>query len=168
MKPKPRQRCEWGARTVRWLACSALLITAVACDAQQTAPLAASITIRDQQVQLEIARSETEKAKGLGDRDSLAWGQGMLFEYSAPGFPRFWMKDMRFDIDIVWIREFRIVDISHRVKHFPEGPGPTIQPRELADTVLEVPAGFAQAHRWRLGDRVTLSGVAPGVPSSAP
>ncbi|MCH7868586.1 MAG: DUF192 domain-containing protein [Myxococcales bacterium] len=168
MRPKPRQRREWGVRTRHWLACSAVLITAIACEAGQTAPLAPSITIRDQWVQLEIARTEAEKAKGLGDRDRLDWGQGMLFEYSAPGFPRFWMKDMRFDIDIVWIRDFRIVDISHRVKHFPEGPGPTIRPRELVDTVLEVPAGFAQAHRWRLGDRVTLSGVAPGVPSSAP
>lgn len=143
----------------RRLWCYALLVVAVACEAGSSAPKAPSITIRNQTIRLEIARTPSQQAKGLGNRDELAWGHGMLFEYPAPGFPGFWMKDMRFDIDIVWLRDGRIVDLSHRVRHFPEGPGPIIRPRELIDTVLEVPAGFAQAHSWRVGDRATLTGV---------
>ena len=87
-----------------------------------------------------------------------------MFQYSAPRFAGFWMKDMRFDIDIVWIREGRIIEVSHRVEHSPEGPGPTIRPRELVDTVLEVPAGFAQANGWRIGDRVELRRASPPNP----
>ncbi len=137
------------------LALVALLGT-LACEAQPTIAPTPSITIRNHRVELEFARTRAEQARGLGGRDSLAWNHGMLFEYSRPGFPGFWMKDMRFDIDIVWIRDLRIVDISHRVKYSPEGPGQTVRPRELVETVLEVPAGFAQAHGWRVGDRVTI------------
>ena len=140
---------------------SALLLVSMACEAEPAPKPGPSITIKNQRVELLLARTREEQSKGLGGRDSLAWDHGMLFQYPAPGFPGFWMKDMRFDIDIVWIRDNRIVDISHRVKHSPVGPGPTIQPRELTDTVLEVPAGYAQSHGWRAGDRVHLDLVGP-------
>lgn len=142
-----------------------MLLGSLACEARLAPPPAAapfpSITIRHHSVQLEFARTPAEQAKGLGGRESLAWDHGMLFEYSEPRFVGFWMKDMRFDIDIVWIREQRIVDLSHRVKHSPEGTGPTIRPRELVDSVLEVPAGFAQSHGWRIGDRVVIARAPP-------
>jgi uncharacterized membrane protein (UPF0127 family) len=109
------------------------------------------MTIGSQRVALELALTRDQQAIGLGRRDSLDWDHGMLFSYDQPGFHRFWMKDMRFDIDIVWIRGDRVVDISHRVPHVPGGNGPTVRPRELADRVLEVPAGYAQAHGWHAG-----------------
>ncbi len=137
---------------------SALLFGATSCEAEPEAakPTGPTMTIRDTVVSLEFARTRAEQSRGLGGRDGLAWNHGMLFEYPSPRFPGFWMKDMRFDIDIVWIRAGRIVDISHRVRHFEDGPGPTLKPRELTDTVLEVPAGYAQANGWRIGDRAIL------------
>ena len=113
-------------------------------------------TIRDAVVELEIVSTPLEKQRGLGYRDELAWDRGMLFEYTEPGFVAIWMKGMRFDIDIVWIRNGRIVDIAHRVPHRVEDPLPIYRPREVADTVLEVPAGYAQAHGWRAGDAVRI------------
>jgi uncharacterized membrane protein (UPF0127 family) len=121
---------------------------------------AASLSIRNQQVELELAITPEIQTRGLGYRDSLAWHHGMLFIYPRPAFHRFWMRGMRFDIDIVWIRGDRIVDISHGVRHVRGENGPTIQPRELADRVLEVPAGYASAHAWRAGDRVVYAGDA--------
>jgi hypothetical protein len=115
------------------------------------------VTIRHARVSTEIVRSFEDRARGLGGRDSLAWNHGMLFPYERPDFLAFWMKDMRFSIDIVWIRDGRIVEIAHRVPWSPEGPGPTLRPRELADAVLEVPAGYAEAHGWQRGDRVEVS-----------
>jgi uncharacterized membrane protein (UPF0127 family) len=89
----------------------------------------------------------------------------MLFEYDRPGFYSFWMRDVRFDLDLVWIRDGRIVDVHHRVPApkdpTPEGSLPTYRPRELADTVLEVSAGFAAAHGWQPGDRVEIERSAP-------
>jgi uncharacterized membrane protein (UPF0127 family) len=121
-------------------------------------------TIRGQRVALELAITPAEQRLGLGRRDALPWDHGMLFLYTQPAFHRFWMKDMRFDIDIVWIRGDRIVDISHRVPHVPGGNGPTVAPAELADKVLEVNAGYASAHGWRPGHRVELELARPWPP----
>ena len=114
------------------------------------------ITIAGQRVALEVAETPEQQSRGLGERDALAWNRGMLFLYDEPGFPRFWMKGMRFDIDIVWIHGDRIVDISHGVAHIPGETGPVVAPRNLTDRVLEVPAGYAQSHGWRVGQRVAI------------
>lgn len=126
--------------------------------ASQALPTA---TIRGQAVTLEVARTPEEQTLGLGDRDALPWGRGMLFLYEQPALLTFWMKGMRFDIDIVWIRDGRIVGISPFVPHPRDDPDrpATVRSPELADTVLEVPAGYAQANGWRRGDRVELRGL---------
>lgn len=132
-----------------------------ACGESETEPLGPSLQIRGQRVALEVVRTPEAQRRGLGYRDSLAWDHGMLFPYDErPAFHSFWMQGMRFDIDIVWIRKGRIVDIAHRVPHpgpdDPSGNGPTVRPREISDRVLEVPAGYAQAHGWRVGDPVSF------------
>ena len=118
-----------------------------------------TVTIRHTTVSVEVMRTREEQALGLGSRDSLAWGRGMLFVYDRPDFFTFWMKRMRFDIDIVWIRDGRVVAVSHRVPHppNPEGAPATVRAPELVDRVLEVPAGFAQAHGWTRNDVVEIA-----------
>jgi uncharacterized membrane protein (UPF0127 family) len=66
------------------------------------------------------------------------------------------MFDMHFDIDIVWIRDDRIVDVTPRARHDPPGELPIHRPREPANLVLEVPAGTAEKLGWKIGDRVTV------------
>ncbi|MCG8590021.1 MAG: DUF192 domain-containing protein [Proteobacteria bacterium] len=119
------------------------------------------VSVQAARIAVEIADTREEQSLGLGQRDELAWGRGMLFVYPEPGFPGFWMKDMRFDIDIVWIRDGHVVGIQHQVRHLPTGPGPIYRPPELTDTVLEVPAGTAAAHGWRRGDRVRVERLQP-------
>jgi len=159
-RPGVRARQRAVARS-RWLAVAAACLL-VACDPSGAAsdPEAEEpegwITIRGQRIALELAITAHEQRLGLGRRDELPWGQGMLFLYAEPRFHRFWMKDMRFDIDIVWIRAGRIVDISHGVRHVPGGTGDQVAPRELADRVLEVPAGYAAAQGWRPGQPVEV------------
>jgi hypothetical protein len=117
------------------------------------------VTIRQQSIEVEVVRTREEQARGLSERDSLAWGSGMLFPYERPAFVSFWMKGMRFDIDIVWIRDGRIVGIAGRVPYppDPEAAPATARSPELIDMVLEVPAGYAGAHGWSRGDRVRVS-----------
>ncbi|MBW2272729.1 MAG: DUF192 domain-containing protein [Deltaproteobacteria bacterium] len=138
-----------------------------ACSGGEGAPAEPSLRIRGQRVWLEIVRTRAEQSRGLGYRDSLAWDRGMLFPYDdRPDFHAFWMKGMRFDIDIVWIRDGRVIDIAHRVPHpapdDPTGTGSTVRPRELSDRVLEVPAGYAGAHGWQVGDPVAFDLEAGG------
>jgi uncharacterized membrane protein (UPF0127 family) len=138
---------------------SVCLLLSCGADSRKAAPPTA--TIGGQQVRLEIARTPGEQALGLGNRDSLSWGHGMLFVYDEPGFFTFWMKRMRFDIDIVWIRDGRVVGIAAFVPYPRENPDTpaTVRAPELVDTVLEVPAGYSRAHGWRRGDTVALSGL---------
>jgi uncharacterized membrane protein (UPF0127 family) len=147
--------------TILVLLALAGLALGLACAPEAAEPEAPTATIREAVVELEIARTPSEQALGLGNRNALAWNSGMLFLYDPPGFPSFWMKRMRFDIDIVWIRDGRIVGIADFVPYPREDPNNpvTVPAPELVDAVLEVPAGYARAHSWRRGDRVELSGL---------
>jgi hypothetical protein len=117
------------------------------------------LEIKGQRISVELAETPKEQAKGLGERDSLAWDHGMYFEYPQPGFYAFWMKGMRFPIDIIWLRDGRIVGFEANVPFEKGGNGPTVRPRELVDAVLEVPAGYSAARGWRVGDSVQLERV---------
>src|SRR5512144_250193 len=63
-------------------------------------------------VTVELARSVPEKARGLSGRPGLKPGHGMLFVYEQPQPIGIWMKDMRFPLDIIWVRDGRIVHLE--------------------------------------------------------
>lgn len=116
----------------------------------------AVVQVHGQTLRVEVERSDRAKAKGLSGRRKLVNGRGMLFLFETPGTYEFWMKDMRFAIDIIWIAKGEIVDISRGVKPPNDGEVPVrVTPRVPADTVLEVEAGVATA--WQLGDAVTVT-----------
>ncbi len=134
------------------------LVGGLGCGADAGIPDEPTVTIRDRVVAVEIARTQAEQAQGLSDRSSLVWHRGMLFVYDQADFLSFWMRRMHFDIDIVWIREGRIVGIAAFVPYPRANPmrPVTLRSPELSDMVLEVPAGYAQTHGWQRGDRVTV------------
>ncbi|MBI4390301.1 MAG: DUF192 domain-containing protein [candidate division NC10 bacterium] len=104
-------------------------------------------------VRVEVAVTEEEKARGLSGRAGLPPGTGMLFPYPAPGFRSMWMREMRFPLDFLWIRDGRVVDLFEEVP--PPAPGETprtVASPEPAQAILEVPAGFIRTHRLRRGD----------------
>jgi uncharacterized membrane protein (UPF0127 family) len=111
-----------------------------------------AVTIRGATVHAELALTPERRAQGLSGRRQLAPDEAMLFLFEAPGLPGFWMPDMHFDLDLVWIRGDRIVDLTPSVSH--REPERVHRPREPADVVLEVLAGTATLHGWRRGDRV--------------
>jgi uncharacterized membrane protein (UPF0127 family) len=111
-----------------------------------------AITIRGATVHAELASTPERRAQGLSGRGQLAPDEAMLFLFEAPGRPGFWMPDMHFDLDLVWIREGRIVDLTPFVSH--REPDRVHRPDAPADVVLEVLAGTATLHGWRPGDRV--------------
>ncbi|MBI2439142.1 MAG: DUF192 domain-containing protein [Candidatus Moranbacteria bacterium] len=98
---------------------------------------------------LERAVTEEARALGLGKRDSLCSSCALQFIFETPGRYLFWMKDMRFPIDIVWLRGEEVVFIVHNAQ--PEFLG-VFDPGVFADTVFECNAG--EAKNLREGDRV--------------
>jgi uncharacterized membrane protein (UPF0127 family) len=156
------QRRAWPLALAAWLA--------IACSGEPNSATSsypsAEVTIGIHRVQVEVADTPERMARGLSGRSELAEGRGMIFPYARPARQGFWMVDMRFDIDIVWIRADRIVDLTLEAPHDPPGELPVYRPREPADLVLEVPAGTSQRMGWRIGDRVLVEPpVRPQSPS---
>ena len=101
-------------------------------------------------INVEVARSPQAQARGLGGRPSLKKGTGMVFLYDESGVRGIWMKGMLIPIDILWIREGRIVAIEADVPP-PSSNGALAVFSHVGDLVLEVPAGYAEQMGIRVG-----------------
>ncbi|MEX2013333.1 MAG: DUF192 domain-containing protein [Parcubacteria group bacterium] len=113
------------------------------------------IRINDVNIKIEVVDTLETRRKGLSDRETLPEGTGMLFVYDNPARYGFWMKDMNFAIDIVWIDEkFRIIGIEKEVK--PETFPQIFYPEQVVKYVLELPAGFTNRYHIDIGTVVQL------------
>jgi uncharacterized membrane protein (UPF0127 family) len=109
----------------------------------------------DSCVAIEIVDDDASRAQGLMFRDALPPGRGMLFIFPQEAVYGFWMKNMRFPLDIIWIdRLQRVADISAMVPACTQAPCPTYRPHARIRYVLEVNAGFTHAHHIHKGDKV--------------
>ena len=103
----------------------------------------------------ELAVSDEQRARGLMFREKINEDQAMLFIFEEEDIHSFWMKNMRFAIDILWLdAQRRIVHIESRVPPCPKEPSPSYIPSAAAAIVLAVEAGFSEKHGLRLYDRV--------------
>jgi len=110
-----------------------------------------TIAIADQKFYAEIVLSEEKLSQGLGDRDGLCRSCAMLFKFSSTGQYPFWMKDMRFPLDILWILDGKIVYLEKNVSEKFAG---ILSPPIVADQVLEINAGIADKLGVKAGDEI--------------
>ena len=114
------------------------------------------VTLGNTRYILEVADTDFLRERGLSYRTSLAPQTGMLFVFDTPRVSRFWMKDMNFPIDIIWLSEdLKVVYIKKdaRPEFFPE----TYEPKENAKYVLEVVSGFSGKNNLKEGDKVKFT-----------
>ena len=97
---------------------------------------------------VELALTSDEQIQGLSGRPVLKENTGMLFVYERQSKYSFWMPDMRFPLDIVWIgADCTVADVT--LNALPPEPGqanqdlPLYSPKSPAQYVLEVYAGEA-------------------------
>ena len=110
-----------------------------------------SVQIGGKTFVLELADTEAERARGLSQRDNIAADGGMLFDFKQNGDWRMWMVQMRFPIDIAWLRQDgTIVYIKHSAQ---PGDYPEIyHPNEPSWYAIEVPAGTFKQLGVKEGD----------------
>ena len=118
------------------------------------------IKIKDINFVVEVVSTPTDTAKGLSGRAGLKPRTGMFFILSGP--TQFWMRDMKFPLDIVWIGSTgKIVDITKDAK--PPAPDtpmwllPLYSSRLPAKYALEINAGEADSFQLSIGDNVTYN-----------
>jgi uncharacterized membrane protein (UPF0127 family) len=108
------------------------------------------------QILVDIADTPDEHAIGLSGTAPLAKNTGKLFVFNTPGKYGFWMKDMNYGLDIIWIdKDLRIVHIAKDV--MPESYPEIFYPPKEITYVLEVPAGFSTANNISINQLLTLS-----------
>lgn len=116
------------------------------------------ISLGDVTLNVTIADTPEARTQGLSGQSGLVEGTGMLFVFPEDGLYAFWMKDMRFSIDILWIsHEGEVVHAERDVapETYPEAFQPTLPVRY----VLEVPAGFSQQHNISVGSKANFSAL---------
>ena len=121
-----------------------------------------TVAVSDQVINVELANSNTKISKGLSGRNSLEEGNGMLFVFDKNDTkPSFWMKGMKFSIDIIWIKDEIIVKIDKNVppadKNTPDNEIPRYNPEGYIDYVLEVNAGFSDKYNIKENDRIEIN-----------
>jgi hypothetical protein len=112
-----------------------------------------SVDIGNHKIYSEMVSSSEKMGRGLGGRRELCPSCGMLFEFERPGRYSFWMKDMQFPLDLVWIFQKKIVHIEKNIQ--PSFAG-VLNSAEKADAVLEVNAGTIERLGIKMGDEVTF------------
>lgn len=120
----------------------------------------AEIVVGETPLTVDLARSPAETSLGLGFRNGLAEGTGMLFIFPDPAGRMFWMKGMRFCLDIIWILDGEITGAAEHACPDPVGTADPDRMRfaspGLVTHVLEVPAGWLAAHGYGAGTPVAL------------
>jgi uncharacterized protein len=108
------------------------------------------ISVGDRQYQVEIVTKDTDQQIGLSKYTSLNHDQGMLFQFENENVRNFWMKDMKFDIDIVWLNHQEVVGVSFGDY---QKPNTLITPPQPVDQVLEVSPNSG----IKIGDKMTMN-----------
>ena len=119
-----------------------------------------TMKIGPKEIEIEIASDLASRARGLSGRESIAKNKGLLMVFEKPDKHGIWMKDMKFPIDIFWIKDGKIIHLEKNVQpsapSTPDSSLPVFQPFMEADSVLETAAGFVEENRIKLGDPAQL------------
>lgn len=111
------------------------------------------IQIQDQYLEVWVSENEKERSKGLSSVDSISNKEGMLFLFQEEVIPLFWMKDMNFPIDIIWINSQKeVVEITENI--YPETYPQTFSPSFPIKYAIEVNAGWCSERGIKEGDKL--------------
>lgn len=136
------------------------------CDGPQAdSPGDASVRIGGEATYtVDMAVKPEERQQGLSGRETMARNAGMLFVFEEEQQLQFWMKDMRFPLDIIWIDgQCRLIDVATDVPTPPPNADnheiPRAQSPSPARYVLELNAGEWARAGLSPGDLVEFLGA---------
>lgn len=122
------------------------------------------VQINNQIIVVEVVSSPEDVKRGLSGRDAIGINDGMLFVFAEKDSHIFWMKDMKFPIDIIWISGNRIVGVEEGLMPeigVPDHRLTLYAPLLPVDKVLEVMAGRADIFQAKIGDEVVVRPIIP-------
>jgi hypothetical protein len=111
------------------------------------------IVNQDVRLDTDVSSTNNERIIGLSKYTKLQKHQAMLFVFQEQGYYPFWMKNMKFPIDIIWLdEEKKIVFIKEYADplDYPQ----SYNPESVSLYVLETVAGFATEHQLFIGQEL--------------
>lgn len=119
-------------------------------------------------IALEVADTPEKQSKGLQLRPALPPLRGMWFPYSPPAPARFWMHRTPEPLDMLFMREGRVIAIEAHTTPCPQLPCRSYGPDQEVDGVLELAAGQAEALGIRVGSPVRIEALGADAPGGQP
>ncbi len=114
------------------------------------------VCFKDYCLEAEVVNSRPQIQQGLMFRESIADNQGMLFVFEKEGSYSFWMKNMNFALDIIWIdANKRIVDMKEDAQPCKESCQ-SLASVAGAKYVLEVNSGFVKRNKVKTGEQLNF------------
>jgi uncharacterized protein len=119
------------------------------------------VTVNGQSFKVTVAKTEDQKQIGLSETERLRDNEGMLFVFDSAGHYPFWMKNMKFPIDIIYINGDKVTTVIDSAKPSNESDEnlDIYQPDERSDKVLEIKAGLARKHQIKKGSTVKIENL---------
>ena len=118
-----------------------------------------ALKLGDWVLNVEVVNTPASITQGLSGRDELG-ADGMLFVLPRRQFPRFWMKEMKFNLDLVWIDGDTVIGITENVLAPDHETAlsalPIYTPEDAVEMVLELPAGVAVAKQLMPGNHLSF------------
>ena len=115
---------------------------------------------QDNCVTVEVVSKQADLERGLMFRTSLGADKGMLFVFNTDDIQQFWMKNMHFDLDMLWISaDDHIIYIGQHIPACTKDPCPVYSPNKPARYVLEINSGYTSSHSWKVGDKLNFKGI---------
>lgn len=135
-----------------------IIVLALAFYQKQTSPIA---KIKNQEFKLLLTKTEKDRQIGLSKHDKLPTDKAMLFIFAKKDYYRFWMKDMKFPIDIIFIKDNKIAKIYENasVLKAPVNELPIYSPPEPINKVLEINAGISKKYNFKAGDTIEFRNI---------
>ncbi|HSW48448.1 MAG TPA: DUF192 domain-containing protein [Candidatus Saccharimonadales bacterium] len=120
--------------------------------------ISSTVKIKDHTFNVEVAKIPKDQQMGLSGIDSISDSEGMLFTFNTPDYYNFWMKDMKFPLDIIFIKDTKIVSIKENAVAPSDNKSnpPIIKPAGAINTVLEINAGLSKKYDIKPGDSVEI------------
>lgn len=122
-----------------------------------------SATINNRTFNVKVVKTLKDRQVGLSATNNLPENQGMLFVFEKKDIYPFWMRNMKFPIDIIFIDDNKVVEVIKDAQ--PPKPGTPIseltiyRPQSKANYVLEINAGLSERYAIKKGDMVTFKNL---------
>ncbi len=112
--------------------------------------------IDGEKILLENAKTERDKIKGLANRPYIEENTGMVFFYESQSEQAFWMRNVNFPLDIIFMRESKITRMYKNAKPCTTEICKIYTSKGLTDKVIELPAGFCKKHKLKKGNFILV------------